>query len=113
MTFLAGALRATGFRGLQPAMDHIIENQDKPVPDSSSQVEQKSSAMAVDDDDEDSAALAAIIAKGGNAASAVEQEAKVCFHLYWIGQILRWSLVDQVLDVWQGLQEHCTRQFPR
>jgi len=52
------ALKATGNRGLQPAMDHILENEGKPVPDLGGVSEQGSSArMDVDEDDEDREAL--------------------------------------------------------
>ena len=69
----AGALKATGNSGLQPAMDHIIDNQDKPVPDLSSVSESARSApppsegMDVDGDDEELAALKAVYGKGGGA----------------------------------------------
>ncbi|KAL0058762.1 hypothetical protein AAF712_014534 [Marasmius tenuissimus] len=52
------ALKSTGNRGLQPAMDHILENEGKPVPslDSVSEASRPSAsggAMDVDEDDED------------------------------------------------------------
>ena len=77
-----GALKATGNRGLQPAMDHLIENEGKPVPDLSSVSASSGSApsggagpMDVDDeDDEDLAALKAVYGKkagaGGSDAGA-------------------------------------------
>ncbi|KAI0730979.1 ubiquitin-related domain-containing protein [Earliella scabrosa] len=76
------ALKATGNRGLQPAMDHLIENEGKPVPDLSSVSASSGSApsggaspMDVDDeDDEDLAALKAVYGKkagaGGSDAGA-------------------------------------------
>ncbi|KAH6915811.1 DNA-binding protein [Coprinopsis sp. MPI-PUGE-AT-0042] len=68
------ALKATGNRGLQPAMDHILENEGKPVPDLGSVSESKSStsnAMEVDEDDEDREALESL-----GIAKATDQEAK-------------------------------------
>ncbi|PIL24794.1 transcription factor [Ganoderma sinense ZZ0214-1] len=65
------ALKATGNRGLQPAMDHILENEDKLVPDLSSVSESARSApppsdgMDVDEDDEELAALKAMYGKAG------------------------------------------------
>ncbi|KIY65701.1 hypothetical protein CYLTODRAFT_492106 [Cylindrobasidium torrendii FP15055 ss-10] len=46
------ALKATGNRGLQPAMDHILENEGKPVPDLGAITESSSNAMDVDEDEE-------------------------------------------------------------
>ncbi|KAI1790270.1 ubiquitin-related domain-containing protein [Ganoderma leucocontextum] len=65
------ALKATGNRGLQPAMDHIIENEGKPVPDLSSVSESARSApppsdsMDVDGEDEELAALKAVYGQTG------------------------------------------------
>lgn len=84
----AGALKATSNRGLQPAMDFILENQDKPVPDlssvSSSSTSQPARTGGDDDDDEDVEALKAIYGhKGGVEAqsaaadAAADAEAKV------------------------------------
>ncbi|KAJ7221950.1 ubiquitin-related domain-containing protein [Mycena rebaudengoi] len=54
------ALKATGNRGLQPAMDHLFENDGKPIPDLTTVSESASQpardAMDVDDD-EDAEAL--------------------------------------------------------
>ncbi|KAK1230912.1 hypothetical protein PQX77_005990 [Marasmius sp. AFHP31] len=71
------ALKATGNRGLQPAMDHILENEGKPVPslDSVSEAARPSAsggAMDVDEDDEDAEFLRSQM----GAAGAVDQEAK-------------------------------------
>ncbi|THH22129.1 hypothetical protein EUX98_g8246 [Antrodiella citrinella] len=76
LTPLVGALKATGNRGLQPAMDHILENEGKPVPDLSGVTANSSSSggggggdVPMDeDDDEDAAALRAVY--GGSTASA-------------------------------------------
>ncbi|KAK0202411.1 ubiquitin-related domain-containing protein [Desarmillaria ectypa] len=60
------ALKATGNRGLQPAMDHILEHGEQPVPDMGSVSESASSApMDVDeiDDAEATANLAGLEAK--------------------------------------------------
>lgn len=64
----AGALKATGNRGLQPAMDHILEHGEQPIPDMGSVSESASSApMDVDEDDDAEAA-----------ANLAGLEAKVC-----------------------------------
>ena len=70
----AGALKATGNRGLQPAMDHILENEGKPVPslDSVSEAARSGGAANADEDDEDAEFLSQM-----GAAGAVDQEAKV------------------------------------
>ena len=67
-----GAIKATGGRGLQPTMDFLLANEDKPVPDLSS-VSAASSApsaggsgdapMDVDEDQEELAALQAVYGK--------------------------------------------------
>lgn len=63
-----GALKATNNAGLQPAMDHILENDGKPVPDLGSVTTAPPSAPpAADEDDED---LAALRAQYGGAAGA-------------------------------------------
>ncbi|KAJ3532075.1 hypothetical protein NM688_g7477 [Phlebia brevispora] len=80
------AIKATGGRGLQSAMDHIIENEGKSVPDLSSVsagagAAASSSSAPGDEDDEDIAALKAVYGhKGGieaqTAAAAADNEAK-------------------------------------
>ena len=82
-----GALKATGGRGLQPAMDFLIENEGKPVPDpstvtSTAPVAQASRDMEVDDEEVE--ALKAVYGSKGDveaqlAASAADTaaEAKV------------------------------------
>lgn len=74
---LLGALKATGNRGLQPAMDHILEHEGEAVPDLSGVSEQagsRSAPMDVDEDDEDAEALKSLGALKGEAV-----EAKVTF----------------------------------
>ncbi|KAG6885340.1 hypothetical protein C0993_002969 [Termitomyces sp. T159_Od127] len=70
------ALKATGNRGLQPAMDHILEHEGQPVPDlgfvSESSTARKA-GMDVDDD-EDAEALKSL----GAAASNVEAKSIKC-----------------------------------
>ncbi|KAF7289462.1 hypothetical protein HMN09_01340200 [Mycena chlorophos] len=62
------ALKATGNRGLQPAMDHIIEHDGQPVPEMGTVTESASSrpSDAMDEDDEDADALKALGAKAGD-----------------------------------------------
>jgi multidrug efflux pump subunit AcrA (membrane-fusion protein) len=70
------ALKATGNRGLQPAMDHILEHEAQRVPESGGVTEQSASgsaAMNVDDEDEDMEALRSL---GAVKASAVDAEAR-------------------------------------
>ncbi|KAI0690973.1 ubiquitin-related domain-containing protein [Cytidiella melzeri] len=81
------ALKATGGRGLQPAMDFLIENDGKPVPDPSTVTSSSTAATSarpgddVDVDDEDAEALKAVYGnKGGveaqNAAAAADAAAE-------------------------------------
>jgi hypothetical protein len=70
-----GAVKATGGRGLQPAMDHILENEGNPVPDlgsvTSSSSGSRAQPMDVDEeDDEDAEALRALTGKAGSAVSS-------------------------------------------
>lgn len=76
-----GALKATGNRGLQPAMDHILEYESHPVPDLGGVTESSgaSARNAMDvDDDEDAEALKSL---GVVASGAVE--AKVSSRVIW------------------------------
>jgi hypothetical protein len=74
----SGALKATSNRGLQPAMDHILENEGNAVPDLSSVSSSSTGAAgrgggdAMDEDDEDAEALKSLAGK-----SAADLEAKV------------------------------------
>ncbi|KAL4249933.1 Ubiquitin-related domain-containing protein [Abortiporus biennis] len=77
------ALKATGGRGLQPAMDFLFENDGKPIPDLSTVSASSSSAPArsgepMDEDEEDAEALRAVYGPGagGAAAAAADVEAK-------------------------------------
>ncbi|KAF8902365.1 ubiquitin-related domain-containing protein [Gymnopilus junonius] len=80
------ALKATGNRGLQPAMDHILEHEGQPVPDLNAVNERSSAsasaAMDVDADDEDIEALRSLgVLKGDAGASeggAVEAKSIKC-----------------------------------
>lgn len=73
-----GAVKATGGRGLQPAMDHILENEGKPVPDLGSVTSSSSTAQPMDvDDEEDAEALRALTGQGGAGSSGADLEAKV------------------------------------
>ncbi|TFK48412.1 hypothetical protein OE88DRAFT_1664196 [Heliocybe sulcata] len=67
------ALRATSGRGLQPAMDHILEHENDPIPDPSASAPAAGSAgnpMDVDENEEDIEALKAAYGKA-NIAPAV------------------------------------------
>ncbi|TFK29599.1 hypothetical protein FA15DRAFT_663746 [Coprinopsis marcescibilis] len=76
------ALKAIGNRGLQPAMDHILENEGKPVPDLGA-VNESSSSRPADgmdvDDDEDLEALRAMgLAKGASGSADAEAKSIKC-----------------------------------
>lgn len=64
-----GALKATGNKGLQPAMDHVLANQDKPVPDAVSTLAPVAPAAdgGEDVDDEDMKAAIALSQDGAEA----------------------------------------------
>jgi UBX domain-containing protein 1/4 len=72
-----GALKATSNRGLQPAMDHILENEAKPVPDLSAAASSSGapSTAAEADEDEDAEAARAVYGAGGS--GSVDSQAKV------------------------------------
>ncbi|KAI6164516.1 ubiquitin-related domain-containing protein [Pisolithus thermaeus] len=82
------ALRATSHRGLQPAMDHLLEHEGEPIPEASASggsslvseiTAQSTPAMDVDGDDDDAEALRHLIGKKGPvsaAATAGDVEAK-------------------------------------
>lgn len=80
----AGALKATNNRGLQPAMDHILENEANPVPDLSSVSSTPGSTRPPQgggdpmDEDEDLEALRAVYGEGGSNTGQAEAGAKVC-----------------------------------
>ncbi|KAH8991725.1 ubiquitin-related domain-containing protein [Lactarius akahatsu] len=66
------ALRATNNKGLQPAMDFILEHNDDPIPDATSGAAETSSAQPQsvpmdEDDDEETAALRAVYGSPGAA----------------------------------------------
>jgi hypothetical protein len=103
--YCPGALKATGNRGLQPAMDHILENESKPVPSLDSVAESaggSSAPMDVDDDDEETALLKAQM-------GAVEGvEAKVCLGLATIEKG-RNSIISRVSSVPNVVKSSRTR----
>ena len=87
---VAGALKATNNRGLQPAMDHLVENEGNPVPDLTTVSSTASSTRPPGggdpmDEDEDLEALRAVYGTGasGSEPGQGEAEAKVrsCFVL--------------------------------
>jgi UBX domain-containing protein 1/4 len=65
-------LKATGNRGLQPAMDHILEHEGQPIPDLGGVTEKASSSgpMDVDNEDEDAESLKSLGVVAGNAVEA-------------------------------------------
>lgn len=73
---LSGALKATGGRGLQPALDFLFENESKPTPtDLGGVKEQKSAAGAgagapAAEDDEDAAAIREVYGIQGEGGGA-------------------------------------------
>ena len=73
-----GALKATSNRGLQPAMDHLVENEGNPVPDLSTVSSSTQPAGGGDpmDEDEDLEALRAVYGAGAKSGDG-EAEAKV------------------------------------
>ena len=80
-----GALKATQNRGLQPAMDHLIENEGKPIPTNpSADTGATNSAMNVDEDEDEEALRNALnLSKGIDQSKGVEAEAKVIVLLGW------------------------------
>lgn len=77
------ALKATGNRGLQPAMDHIIEHEGQPVPEISGVSESTSSRVPMDvDDDEDAEALRSLGVVAGNEAEAKSIKCSECGKIF-------------------------------
>ncbi|KAJ7777421.1 ubiquitin-related domain-containing protein [Mycena metata] len=95
------ALKATGNRGLQPAMDHLFEHEGQPIPDLSAVSESTSrparDAMDVDDD-EDAEALKSL----GLKANDVEAKSIKCSEC---GKIFRNTAVAQFHAEKSGHQE--------
>jgi len=116
-----GALKATGNRGLQPAMDHILEHEGDPIPELGGVTEQSGSGSApmnVDDEDEDMEALTSLgVLKGSAAAiaaAAAPAEANVrTWSRYFQDDTYSWSIEHQVFSMRQNFQEYCSCQFPR
>ncbi|KAI9440838.1 ubiquitin-related domain-containing protein [Lactarius indigo] len=76
------ALRATNNKGLQPAMDFILEHNDDPIPDATSGAaatssEQPQSVPMDEDDDEETAALRAVYGVSPGAAAQADSDAGV------------------------------------
>lgn len=77
------ALKATGNRGLQPAMDHIIEHEGQPVPELSGVNESTNSRVPMDvDDDEDAEALRSLGVVAGNAVEAKSIKCSECGKIF-------------------------------
>ncbi|KIJ65449.1 hypothetical protein HYDPIDRAFT_110519 [Hydnomerulius pinastri MD-312] len=79
------ALKATGGRGLQPAMDHILEHEGQPVPDPSAQGAppaasgSRDQAMDVDEDDEDAEQIRSLMKEGsGGDVEAKSIKCSIC-----------------------------------
>ncbi|KAG9027639.1 hypothetical protein FS837_004197, partial [Tulasnella sp. UAMH 9824] len=71
------ALKSTGNRGLQAALDFLVENEDKPVPSDLGAVQEQkppanAAAGANEEDDDDAAALQAALGMSMSTTSAVE-----------------------------------------
>jgi len=117
----SGAIKASGGSGLQPAMDHIFENEGRPVPDldAAGETSEPSSSQTLDEGD--LAALQNLGAKGTATAAvnATQAEAKVriphALHESSNGTILEY----QVFGVRQDLQKcspcklPCRKEWPR
>ncbi|KAJ7497953.1 ubiquitin-related domain-containing protein [Mycena galericulata] len=96
------ALKATGNRGLQPAMDHLFEHEGQPIPDLSAVTESTSrparDAMDVDDD-EDAEALKSL---GHVKVNDVEAKSIKCSEC---GKVFRNTAVAQFHAEKSGHQE--------
>lgn len=80
------ALKATGNRGLQPAMDHILEHDGQPIPDLGAVAESASRGARGDamdiDDDEDADALRSLGATANNAVEAKSIKCSECGKIF-------------------------------
>jgi len=76
------ALKATGNRGLQPAMDHILEHEGQPIPDLGGVSEQASSSGPMDIDDEDAEALKSLGVLAGNTVEAKSIKCSECGKIF-------------------------------
>ncbi len=126
----AGALRATNNKGLQPAMDFILEHNDDPIPDATSGAAATSSAqphsepIVIDEEeDEDTAALhAAYGLKPGDVSqtdSGAGVEARVSspsffpFDDSWLFLHVTTVLEHQMFRVREDIQNYSARELPR
>jgi len=109
-----GAIKASGGSGLQPAMDHIFENEGRPVPDLNAASETSEPLPSQTLDEEDLAALQNLGAEGTATATvnATQAEAKVRIphttHDFSNGTILEY----QVFGVRQDLQKRSPCKLP-
>jgi hypothetical protein len=93
----AGALKATQNRGLQPAIDHLVEHESQSIPDGGPGATKSSGAevISVDDDEEEALKAALDLSKGiepnansGEAAAGGEakvsaiKDIQICFSIY-------------------------------
>jgi len=96
------AMKATGNRGLQPAMDFLFENEGKPIPDLGSVTESTSrprDTMDVDDDEEDAEALKSLGVKVANDVEAKSIKCSEC------GKVFRNTALAQFHAEKSGHQE--------
>lgn len=100
-------------------MDHILENEGKPIPDLGAVAETSNPASAQPMDEDDAADLEALQnlgVKGAAAVSATQDEARVRdrFSLHGEGRTLQSTnfTEHQVFGVWQDLQDHSSGELP-
>ena len=103
-----GAIKASGGSGLQPAMDHIFENEGKPVPDLNAAGELSEPLSSQTLDEEDLGAKSTATAT----VNATQAEAKVRIphttHDFSNGTILEY----QMFGVRQDLQKRIPCKLP-
>lgn len=112
LIFRIGALKATGNRGLQPAMDFLFEHEGQPIPDLSAITESTSrparDAMDVDDD-EDAEALKSLGDKVANDIEAKSIKCSECGKVY-VPHLFIYSAPSQPYPI--QIQEHGSCSVP-